>query len=425
MLTFSIYAFAASFVGMSLSEKLKSDARQLATNQAYVPIILPVDYCNGLAQLRSHGRRGIKSIGVSNQKDEIALKSRFCIPWVVANDWQENEKFLKDLLELGRTMQGKGFLSVSSEQFIDLAARFQDELARVFILPVNFKLIRPLKNKEIQTREARAAGLLVPPTVSIAQNTELSQVDLSALTFPVFVRALDKSKEFYAEWGLQGIVANTPLDLLNVLKRFSTYSLLLQNFIDDTDRSDFCVSGLVLQSGDVIMYSYSVVRQVRRFGSSSMGRSLPSIPSQREVKDFLKRIGYVGPFDILFMKPSGTTDYFFTEINLRFWKSHGLAQKCGLDLPSLQALDAQGHLKEDSYDLNYRAGVRWWLIFTDLYICWGAWRAGRLTWNDFRHSIGLPFTSGIGSWDDPLPEIYNFLSLRWKRPLKPREVISA
>jgi len=406
---------------MRLPQELQARAQDLASKQSYVPVILPVDFCNGLAQLRSHGRHRRRSIGVSSNPRDVALRSRFCVPWIVDEDWQTSEQFLESLLDLGRILQGKGFLSVSSEQFVEMGACFQDQLGQVFTVPVDFEVIRSLSNKEVQAKKATEAGLSVPTTVSVERHGHVDQADLRRLTFPVFVRARDESKRFYAEQGLQGVVVKSPQELTSVIERFFDYSLLVQEFISDLGVKSFCVSGIVLQDGRVITYTYSVVRNVRRFGSSSMGKSQPPSHVDLAVKKFLDLTDYVGPFDILFLRPEGTETSFFIEMNMRFWKSHGLAQKCGLDLPILQVQDSLGEPLEVSANLDYQVGVRWWLIFTDLVICWRQWRAGQLTWNEFRGSIGFPFVSGIGSWDDPLPEIYNFLRLRWLLPVSSRK----
>jgi predicted ATP-grasp superfamily ATP-dependent carboligase len=400
---------------LTLPNPLVRRARGLATRQVYVPVILPVDFCNGLAQLRSHGRSGIRSIGVTTDGRDVAVKSKFCTPWIVDSGWSDSTEFLADLISLGEVLAGRGFLSVSSEQFIEFASEFQDQIESVFSVPVNLRNVARLQDKAVQARIARAAGLAVPASTTIPEGLSIEQDSVKGLRFPLFVRAQRHAKDFYAETGLQGVVANDLNELRHLRRRLpKKYPLLVQEYIDDGTRTDFCISGLSLGDGDVVAYSYTVVRQIRRYGSSSLNISQPMPQELDGIREFLRISCYDGPFDALFLRPEGEKHGLFIEINLRFWKSHGLAQRCGLDLPRVQALS---FLRANTFPIGtrgYQYGVRWWLVLSDLAVSVRLMRQKRIGLREFMRSLGSPFTSGIGAWDDPLPEVYNTLSLRWR-----------
>ena len=397
-----------------LNDKLIRIAKRLVNKQDYVPVLLSCDFCNGLGQLRSHGRKGIKSIGIGVSPSELSFKSRFCVPWLVDPDELCSKSFIAQLIELGRALGGKGYLSISSEQFLEYAVQHERALSEVFTIPVSLKKLNHLQDKEIQLRLAMDAGLDVPKTQFLDSNRLIDSGDIEGFRFPLFVRAKKRAKEFYGEYGIQGIKVRTIEELEVTCRKYGKYPLIIQEYIDGPDSDRYNFGSLVTATGQIVGYEKKLVRPVRKHGSASLSITIENNIIRKKSITFLRWVNYRGVSDMAYKYDIKTGKYYFIEINNRLTKSHSLAQACGLNLAYLQYLDAIGE-KIVIPDGAPRTGVRWWLIFSDLWLVLKLVKDGKMQWRDFLSGLGMPFVSGIGSWDDPLPELYNFFTFRWKR----------
>lgn len=384
--------------------------------QEFVPVILPVAFTNGLGQVRGLGREGIKSIAISPDPKELTFYSRFAYSYVIANPWESEGLFVDELLQIGEKLEGRGILFFSyPERYLSILWKYKKEIKKTFILPFDMETIFHLEDKENQIRTADEAGLSIPQTIFLKSGEGFESVQLDDIEFPIFVRPKEKVKEFYAKFDTQGFYATTLAELKKIVNLCEEFSLIIQDYIPGPDSNRYFLGSYMSKNHEPLgTITYKVMRPTRLYGSCAMCVSCETPGVLSAGLKFLTHAKYHGPSDMAFKFDTRDGKFKFIEINNRFWKAHSLATACGVNLPYLQYLDAIGQSPSGSLP-KQENGKRWWLPWIDMWVYGRKILKGEMNPRDYLKTLSFNFVNGVGSWDDPLPELVNFFSFKWMK----------
>lgn len=385
-------------------------------NQEFVPVIMPAVFTNGLGQVRALGKKGIKSLAVSPDPKELTLYSRFTVAYKIADPREKEELFITELLEIGKKLGGRGILFLAgTENYLPFLWNHKEEVRKNFVLPFSMETIFYLEDKENQIKAAKEAGLHVSPTLFLKSGEPFESIELDDIEFPIFVRAKQRVKEFYAKFGTQGFRAASPLELKKIVDLCQDFPLIIQDYIPGPDSYRYFLGSYISESHKPLgVFTYRIIRPVRQYGSCAL---CISCEAPEVLLDGLKLLDYVkyhGPSDIAFKFDSRDGEFKFIEINNRFWKAHSLAVACGVNLPYLQYLDAIGQAPSSSLPKQVN-GKRWWLPWLDMWICGKMILKGEMRLYDYVRTLSFDFVDGVGSWSDPMPGLVNFFRFGWMR----------
>jgi len=360
--------------------------------QKYVPIILPAIFTNGLGQVRALGRKGIKSISISPNPKELTFYSRFTYSYHIANPWENEELFMEELLQLGTKLEGRGILFLGyTERYLPILWKYKKEIKETFILPFNMETLFYLEDKENQIKTAKNAGLYIPKTTFLKSNQNYDSIQFDGIEFPIFVRAKEKVKEFFAKFGVQGYYVTNPEELKKIVNLCHDFSLMIQEFIPGPDSDRYFFGSYINKSHEPLGFiTYKLVRTTRPYGSSALSISCKAPDVLTDGLKFLHHAKYHGPSDIAFKFDRRDEKYKFIEINNRFWKAHSLAEACGINLPYLQYLDAIGQTPDSPLPRQVN-GKRWWLPWIDMWIYGRKILKKEMKLNDYLFVILLRF----------------------------------
>lgn len=137
------------------------------------------------------------------------------------------------------------------------------------------------------------------------------------------------------------------------------------------------------------------------FGLAMQGEIMPLDGFEKLIasfKDYVKKVGYVGIFDIDFFKSEG--DFFFGELNLRIGGSAYAVTKMGVNLPAMMVRYFSGDSIDDMQcEIDHKA------VFTNDRMCLDDWYQGFLStheYNQIRDASDILFVMDA---DDPKPQV--------------------
>ncbi len=390
-------------------------------------IVLDGNENQAVASARSLGRAGYKvHVGASTGWSKAGW-SRFCSrSFTYTAPQVDAPQFVADVVRVAAEEPGTVVLPMTERTTLPLSER-RDELDRVgarYVLPDHATLLRAMKKDEM-TALAASLGIATPATVTLEDEGEAERFIQSA-TFPLVLKP--RASEETDERGATRATGK-PLYARNVDEFIAAFrdiraravAVLVQEYVEGRGAGYFALTN----HGEVrAEFAHRRIRDVRPTGSGSALRESVAIDDRQRVaaQDLLKAIRWHGVAMVEFrVRPNG--EPVFLEINGRFWNSLALPVYAGVDFPAmLVRMATEGDVAQNP---SYRTGLRcrWWVGDVRHLVTVLRGRPTGFTghfparWETIRNF----FTPVRGtrhdnfSWDDPLPEVGDWLDLLTRR----------
>ncbi|WP_042271169.1 hypothetical protein [[Clostridium] dakarense] len=326
-------------------------------------IVIGGDHYNTLGVIRSLGEKGIKTYLIIMGENSYVSKSKY-----VSKTWLSNNdnEIIKILLNEFNNDENKPIIITTSDSAVKLIDNNLNELKDKYIVSSANEIegnISRLMNKKLMAEMALDSGLLVPKSWDIYLNrNEIESSIHKDIIFPCIVKPMDSTEGKK----LDAVICYDSLELADNLSKLSNrYTRrLVQEYINK--ESEFEVIGCVPKGGKNTVLPGIIVKDREypiKCGSISYAKLL------KEHKDFdinlidkfLKKINYVGLFDIEFIYYN--EKFYFIEINFRNGADSYAYTKAGVNIPytwCMESLDndLSGEDKKISKDINFMMEVR-------------------------------------------------------------------
>jgi len=380
-----------------------------------------------VACVRSLGRAGHQVVTGASSSWSKAGWSRFCArTFVYPAPERDLDGFVRSVAEEAERhgkcvvlpMNERSTLALSSQR-----AAIQGRGGQL-VLPPHQVVVRAF-NKHATTQLAGSLGIATPATVLVENQKHAAELS-RCFPLPAVLKPAT-SQEMMAAGGLRATgrpaYARTPQEFLAAYAQVCqlSSSILAQEFVSGTGTGYFAL----MREGDLVAeFAHRRVREVHPSGSgSSLRVSIEMPPRLRDAGlRLLRALPWHGVAMVEFRcRPDGTP--IFLEVNGRFWQSLSLAIFAGVDFPALLvAMCEGGELKAPA---GYGAGVRCRWLLGDFYHLLEVWRGappgypaeypGRLS-TLLRQLTPVPGTFHDNfTWDDPLPELGDWLDFLYRR----------
>lgn len=273
-------------------------------------------------------------------------------------------------------------------------------LAEYFLFPHiagTSKSIHYWMDKERQKEVAREIGLNVPDAHIVAiQNRSYTLPE--GISYPCFTKALVTlvgGKQCFNR-------CNNPQELCRALDAIATKQdaqILVEDFKEI--ETEYAVLGFSDGKEVVIPGVVHLLSQTAsHFGVAMIGKIIPTAGFERiieQFKEFVRRIGFVGIFDIDFYYSEGR--FYFDEMNLRFGGSGYAVTKLGVNLPAMLVR----HLRGEGI-----SGMKMQIDTTATYVnermCEDDWYRGLITSAQYRQILASADISFVRDEQDPEPQ---------------------
>jgi D-aspartate ligase len=235
-----------------------------------------------------------------------------------------------------------------------------------------------------------------------------------SLRYPVIIKGIE-GLEFYKSQGRKSVLARSEEELVLELRRQarleSLKNVMVQEVIPQAAGERVISFTAFAVDGEIKAHwqGEKIREHPSRFGTATFCRSV-HVPEMVDLGSRLvARLRYTGVCEIEFLKDPRDNRYKLLEINARTWLWVGLARACGVDY----AMMIYNHVNgiDQSYPTEYRVGLKWVHLWTDLAFSAQGVMKRRYHARDLVRSFGGEVCFAVLSADDPLPFLYETVML--------------
>ncbi|HEX2504443.1 MAG TPA: hypothetical protein VHK00_10885 [Miltoncostaeaceae bacterium] len=357
-------------------------------------VVLQASGPNALGIVRSLGRAGVPVIACDHDPHAVGLVSRYATPHPTANPLTDPERFVEDLLELGRGAGRGGVLFATHDEAIAALGPRQAEVEELFRRPwTPWPAVDAIMDKEHQHEVARASGFPVPATVTPRDDGDIVAA-ARALRFPVVLKPRN-APEFRHRFRAHLLEAADPEALRRAWELAAPYDPQVCEVIPGDDSHLWTYGSYRDATGRAL--AVFTGRKLRQwpvgFGAARAAEAHwdPGLAARCDA--LLDALGYHGLSQVEVKRdPRDGRDHLI-EVNARAWLWIGLATDCGVNLPLACWLDATGRPRV--WPPGHRDGRRWVLLTTHVAGSAGEIARGQWSVRPFLRSLAPPVRDGV------------------------------
>lgn len=381
-------------------------------------LILDGGLQSALAAVRSLGARGIRVIAASERASAMALHSKFASRSVVyPSPLDEPTAFVAWIKEISATEKDGVVVYPFSDQTLLLLSRHRSEFpSGVHVVLPQEASVETACDKARTLELARSLNVPMPQTEFPMSEKEIAETKLS---FPLIVKPRHSCvwRDGHAVWGSASSVS-TPAEAKafaeRTFERSGEWPILQRKLEGD-------------EIGAFFLYDHGVARWTfghRRLRSLNPGGGASSLRESfvlpddvlDQSKKLLDALAWHGVAMVEWKRDVSDGVYKLMEINGRFWGSLALAGYAGVDFAFGQyELARTGIVSEQP---PFKAGVRSRYFLNDVRHLLKSMRSGSAleALRHFRAQTGQTFYD-VESWTDPMPTLWQFIDLAFRKPL--------
>jgi predicted ATP-grasp superfamily ATP-dependent carboligase len=323
---------------------------------------------------------------------------------MTANPSENPDQVVRDLLQLGDTLDMPGILFPTSDAFVLLISRYRDDLCRCFrfALPPS-EVLEGILNKRRQYEAAERCGVPIATTFYPSTQSDVEEIQ-DRIEYPAFIKPL-YSHLWQTKFPNKGFLVHNPTELMSTYRAVlkARVEAMVQSIIQGANTNHVKVCGYFDENSHPL--ALFVTQKIRQYPTDfGVGTLMQSIHNEEVLEfglRFFRGIGYRGVGSIEFKKDDRDGRYKMIELNARLWQQNIQATVAGVNFPLIQYLHLTGQPVPAVTD--FRDGVRWFDAIQDFQAFWTYRKQGKL-------SVGEWLRSWIGSecfayfaWDDLKP----------------------
>src|SRR3712207_4241275 len=151
-------------------------------------LVVEVGWVNGLAAVRSLGRRGLRVVAVDHRPWALGFRSRYAEARVEPHPRDDEDAFIAGLARLGDAAETPIPVFPTQDEHLNAIARRRDELPKAFRYPFPaWEVLERVQNKRDQLERAAEVGFPTPRTLHPAKAAE-ARAAAEELGLPLYVK---------------------------------------------------------------------------------------------------------------------------------------------------------------------------------------------------------------------------------------------
>ncbi len=370
---------------------------------------------NSLGIIRSLARAGVRVLAADHDPRALGLLSRYATAVPMADPLTEPERFIEDLLALGRGAGAGGVLFPTHDEAIATIGPHEEAVDAVLRRPWSpWATMRRIIDKGHQHEAARRIGFPVPATVTPRDDADVVAV-ASELRFPMILKPR-YAPEFRRRFRAQVLEVADAEELRRAWDLAAEYRPQVSEVIPGGDDRLWSLGSYRDTDGrPLASFTGRKLRQwPPRFGTARAAEARwdPSLATRGHA--LLDALGFHGISQVEVKRDPRDGRDNLIEVNPRSWLWVGLATRCGVNLPYAAWLDAIGAPR--AWPAGHRDGWRWVLASKHLAGSVREVRRGEWGARAFAASLRPPVVDGVIDVRDPRP----MLALYGRQLRRPR-----
>jgi D-aspartate ligase len=359
--------------------------------QSHAPtaVVVEVGWVNGLAAIRSLGRRGVRVLAVDRRPWALGFRSRYATPVVAPDPVADEDGFVAALARLGAMLEAPVPVFATHDGHVNLIARRSADLGPAY-RPCSppWPVLERIQRKRHQLEVAVSCGVPIPETRHPRSATE-ARAAADELGYPVMVKPSDPIG-FKRLHNRQAFRCRTAAEVETGYAQSEPFEPMVQEYIQGGDDGLYTLGSYVTADGTALgVFTGRKLRQTREHMGVCRVAEAVWVPEVAEHGlRLLRALEFRGISQVEFKLDPRTGAYRLIEVNPRLWQWHGLAAACGVDLTHIAYLDLVGRRPPPRRMTN--EGRRWAITFM----------AGS------RNAVQRPpYTDALLARDDPRPAL--------------------
>jgi len=313
-----------------------------------IPVILGSGI-NALGLVRSYAKKNIKSIVVDSSKS-YAFYSKYCSGVIVSSAILNADAFVIDLLEFGKTLNQKGFLIPTNDEWLFPISRNQKELEKYFVFSMSEnKVIEECSDKTKLYEFAGKFDIPHPKTFFLDTTDHINDIK-KEIPYPCILKPtitvgyVEKLKTKGRVFRLEN--ENELNEIINKIKKagLNTIPHVLQEYILGGVENLYTITTYSNKSSDIIAYStgHKIRQNPPDAGTIISGRVTPEPILLDLAQRLIKNIKFYGIANTEFKKDDRDGSFKLIEINPRPGKWNYSVTASGINMPYIALKEAEG-----------------------------------------------------------------------------------
>ncbi|KFN03815.1 carbamoyl-phosphate synthase [Bacillus clarus] len=386
-------------------------------NHEHVAVVLDLS-ANGIGIIRGLARKGIKVYAFDVEGPYKIGKSRLASCGICSSPLYEEKELLKFLIQLAEKFKEKPVLYTGADDYVMFISKHRQELSKyyLFLFPEH-NLIEKTLDKQKMYELAKKYNISCPNTYIVEQAEQLEEVILD-LEFPCILKPV-LGHEFRKKINQKAIVIRDANQLRNEYQLYEQHGKLLIQEIIPGDNQCFYKVATFFDDNMELLALFSLQKNHQFPAEFGTGAHIVSkaIPELVDIcVPFFKELNLKGIGMIEFKKDPRDGVYKFIEINPRFWLTHSLTRRAGIDFVYMYYLYVTN--QKVAPQLKQIDGVKW-IYLVRYYLTFRYKRKSEsMTWKEFYEGLRGEKEFALFAWDDPMPFIrsaYSHVVNAWKR----------
>ena len=322
-------------------------------------MVAEVAWVNGLAAIRSLGRRGLRVLALDHRPYALGFRSRYAEPRLAPDPLEDEDGFVAALRSLAEETDDDALpVFPTHDEHVNAIARHADVLADRYRFPFpSWDVLERIQSKRHQLETAESVGLPVPRTFHPTSRDEALAAG-EELGFPVLVKP-SANVAFRRSHRRQLFRCENAAELESAYEAAAPHEPMVQELIPGGDEELYTLGSYVNREGEALgLFSGHKLSQTRGFmGSARVGEALWVEEVVEQGLAFLRALGFHGISQVETKRDPRDGRYKLMEVNPRLWQWHSLAAACGVDLPYIAYRDLVGEPLPPAR--MYGDGKRW------------------------------------------------------------------
>ena len=297
-------------------------------------MVVEAGYVNGLAAIRSLGRRGIRVLAVDHRPYALGFRSRYAERQLTPDPHADEDGFVEALRALAAETDGPLPLFPTHDEHLNAIARHVDGLPENCRFPFpGWDVLERVQSKRHQLETADAIGCPIPGTRH-PRSADEARAAGEELGYPVLVKP-STNVEFRRVHRRQAFLCSNAEELEHGYEATAPHEPMVQEFVPGDESELYTLGSYVTAEGEALgLFCGRKLRQTRDFmGTARVAEAVWVDEVVDQGLAVLRALDCHGISQVEFKRDPRDGRYKLMEVNPRLWQWHSLAAACGVDLP--------------------------------------------------------------------------------------------
>jgi predicted ATP-grasp superfamily ATP-dependent carboligase len=306
-------------------------------------VVVEVAWVNGLAAIRSLGRKGLRVLAVDHRRFALGFRSRYAEARIAPDPLDDEAGFVDALRAIAEETDDVLPIFPTHDEHLNAIARHAATLGERYRFPFpGWDVLERIQSKRHQLETAAAVGVPVPRTFYPRSAGEARAAG-EEVGFPLIVKP-SANVGFRRSHRRQLFRCETPAELDRAYELAAPYEPMVQELIPGGAEEMYTLGSYLDREGRALgLFSGRKLSQTRGYmGSARAGEALWVDEVVEQGLSLLRALGFHGISQVEVMRDPRDGRYKLLEVNPRLWQWHSLAAACGVDLPWIAYRDLIG-----------------------------------------------------------------------------------